>query len=53
MWQVTLEDFLSLGLPICPIGELPGATPEHVRAFLAVIGDRPRSWWLLDIRLGP
>lgn len=48
MWQVTLEDFSPIGLPVYPIGEFPGATPEHVRAFLAAIGDRPRSWWLLD-----
>ncbi|MEW6047859.1 MAG: hypothetical protein AB1609_15505 [Bacillota bacterium] len=48
MWQVALEDFSPIGLPIYPIGELPDAMPEHVRAFLAAIGDRPRSWWLLD-----
>ena len=48
MWQITLEDFTPFGLPIYPIGQFSGATLEQVLAFLGAIGDRPRSWWLLD-----
>lgn len=48
MWAITRQDYEPLGLPIYPVGEFPGATVEHVTAFLNAIGSRPHSWWLLD-----